>query len=109
MMDQERRLSEPLRWTTAGRLAVAGVAAALVLAALGLGIYAAAGGFATKTQPGCIDVTFASTTGGAHLRACGARARDICASPQPYSEIGESLRKACEHARYPFGEAPRTP
>jgi hypothetical protein len=109
MMDQQRRLSEPLRWTAAGRLAVAGVATALVLAALGLGIYAATGGFASKAQPGCIDVTFASTTGAAHLRACGARARDICASPQPYSGIGESLRRACEHARYPFGGTPRRP
>jgi hypothetical protein len=98
MMDQQRRLSQPLRWTAAGRLAVAGVAAALVLAALGLGVYAAVGGFQQKTESGCIDVTFASTTGAAHLHACGAQARETCASPQAHREIGASLLQACARA-----------
>jgi hypothetical protein len=103
MMDQERRLREPLRWTPAGRVIAVVLAVALVLAVLGLGIYAATGGFEHKEQAGCIDVTFASTTGAATLHTCGANARMLCASPQEHPQIAESLRSACSRAGYPFG------
>jgi hypothetical protein len=103
MMDQQRRLSEPLRWTPAGRIAVAAVSAIVLLGGLALGIYAATGGFEQKTQAGCIEVTFASTTGGATLRACGQHAREICASPQEHRQIADSLREPCRRAGYPFG------
>ena len=103
MIDQQRRLREPLRWTRAGRLAVAGTAAALVLATLALGIYAAVGGFDQRAQPGCIDLTFASTTGGATLHACGARAREVCAAPQEHPQVADALRGACKQAGYPYG------
>jgi hypothetical protein len=103
MMDRERRLREPLRWTPAGRLVVAALVVGLVLAAVALGIYAATGGLEHKQQAGCIEVTFASTTGGATLHACGANARAICASPREHPQIAESLRDACRHAGYQFG------
>ncbi len=102
MMDQQRRLSEPLRWTRAGKLAVAGVGVALLLAAIAVGIYAAAGGFKQQARAGCVEVTFASTTGAASLHACGAQARALCASgAQP--GLAGSLQKACNRAGYAYG------
>jgi len=109
MMDQQRRLREPLRWTPAGRLAVAGVAIALVLAAIGIGIYAAAGGFKGQSEAGCIDVTFASTTGAAGLHACGAQARALCASGDSQQGIADSLQKACNRAGYAYGGRSEAP
>lgn len=109
MMDQHRRLTEPLRWTRAGRIAVAALALGLALVVIALGIYAATGGFEQKTQAGCIDVTFASTTGGARLHACGARARAMCASPEAGSTIAAALREACVRAGYQFGSRARQP
>jgi hypothetical protein len=106
MMDRSRRLSEPVRWTRAGRMAVATVGLLAVLAVVGVGIYAVAGGFKARTASGCIDVAFASTTGAAHLHACGAQAREICASRQAHAGLGDALRGACERARDPFGGAP---
>src|SRR5262249_38212682 len=106
MMDHQRRLSEPLRWTRAGRLIVVVLAVALVLVAVALGVYAATGGFEHKEQAGCIDGTFASTTGAAALHACGAHARMLCASPQEHPQIAESLRSACRHAGYRLGASP---
>ena len=100
MMDQQRRLSEPARWTRAGRIAVAAIAAGLVLGALGAGIYAATGGFSQQSTSGCIEVTFASTTGGARLHACGARARRLCASPESAGGVASAVRDACRRAGY---------
>ena len=100
MMDQQRRLSEPPRWTRAGRIAAAAIAAALVLGALVLGIYAATGGFSQQSASGCIEVTFASTTGGARLHACGARARQLCASPESAGGLAGAVRDACRRAGY---------
>jgi hypothetical protein len=107
MMDQQRRLSEPLRWTRAGRIAVVAVAAAFAMAVLALGIFAAAGGFEHKAEPGCIDVTFASTLGAGSLHACGAQAREICAAPQEHPQIAESLRSVCRRAGYAYGSRPQ--
>jgi hypothetical protein len=100
MIDQQRRLSEPPRWTRAGRIAVAGVVAALVLGALALGVYAATGGFSEQAEAGCIEVTFASTTGAAQLHACGAHARQICAAPESTGGIAGAVREACRRAGY---------
>ena len=47
-------------------------------AAVALGVYALTSGAPARAD--CIDVTFASTLGGAELHACGAQARAICAS-----------------------------
>jgi hypothetical protein len=109
MMDQQRRLSEPLRWTRAGRIAVAALAAGLVLGALAVGIYAATGGFSQPSQAGCIEVTFASTTGGARLHACGARARRICAAPESTGGVAGAVRDACRRAGYTSAAPARQP
>jgi hypothetical protein len=101
MQDRSRRLSEPLRWGRREKAAV-GVALGCVLAAMiALGAYALSSGAPARRD--CIDVTFASTVGGATLHACGARARAICASPGELKGIADSLRAACRRAGFAFG------
>jgi hypothetical protein len=101
MFDQSRRLSEPLRWGRREKTAVAAVVACLALAVIALGLHALTS--VSSEHANCIDVTFASTVGGASLHACGGRARAVCASPGAYRSIADSLRIACRHAGYPFG------
>jgi len=99
MMDQSERLSQPLRWGRREKSAVAAVLACFVLALLALGIYGLTSGGPARAD--CIDVTFASTLGGAKLHACGARAKTIC-SAGGYTGIEDSLRNACRHAGYVY-------
>jgi hypothetical protein len=101
MLDQSKRLSEPLRWGRREKAAIAIVATCLLLAVIGLGVYALTSG--SSQRAGCIDVTFASTVGGATLQACGERARAACASPDAYRSSAASLKEACRRAGYPFG------
>jgi hypothetical protein len=103
MFEQSRRLREPLRWGRREKSAVA-VALACVLAALiALGVYAATSGAPARAD--CINVTFASTLGGARLHACGAQARQVCASPpSSYRGIASELRSACARAGYRMRE-----
>lgn len=100
MIGQARRLSEPLRWGRREKSAVALVLACVALALAGLGAYALTTGSPARAD--CIDVTFASTVGGARLHVCGAQARAICASPGPYRQIADSLRRACQRSGYPY-------
>jgi hypothetical protein len=100
MVDQSKRLSEPLRWGRRERLVVATLLSCVLLAAIGLGAFALTSG--SREPADCVDVTFASTLGAAHLHACGARARAMCASSRASKEIAEPLRAACRRAGYPF-------
>jgi hypothetical protein len=102
MQEQSRRLSEPLSWTPAGRLAV--ICVALLLAAgTVIGIVAASTG-GKPLAAGCIEVTFPSTLGAAAVHPCGARARTMCASPGENPGLAEhgALREACEKAGIPY-------
>jgi hypothetical protein len=99
MFDQSRRLSEPLRWGRREKTVVAVLASCVLLALAGLGAFALSSG--APQRKGCIEVTFASTLGGAELQGCGTRARRICASGSFHS-IRRELRSACERAGYPF-------
>src|SRR5262249_504980 len=101
MQDRSRRLSEPLRWGRREKAAVGAALGGLLAAMIALGASAVSSGSAGGTD--CIDVTFASTVGGATLHACGARARAICASPSELKGISDSLRAACHRAGFPFG------
>jgi len=103
MIDRSRRLAEPLRWGPREKAAVA-VAVVLVLAVVGLAAFAFTGR-SSREGPGCIEVNFASTLGGANLHACGRRARELCASPQsnPGAEAEGALRSACRRAGVPYG------
>ena len=99
MFDQSRRLSEPLRWGRREKTAVALLLSCLLLAVIGLGAYALTSG--APARAGCVNVTFASTLGGAELHDCGAKSRAVCASPEALKTIGEVLRVACRRAGYP--------
>lgn len=102
MFEQSRRLSEPLRWTRTGRWAVA-IVLALLIAGTALAIVGSTG--SERLRPGCIEVTFASTLGAAAVHPCGARARQMCASPSdnPALAAHEALREACRRAGLPYG------
>jgi hypothetical protein len=105
MYDQSRRLSEPLRWGRREKGAVAAVLICVVLVAIGLGAYALTTG--APAQADCVNVTFASTLGGAREHACGAKARAICASPEGLSRaITDALGTACRRAGFPFDTHP---
>lgn len=107
MMEQSKRLSEPLRWTRAGRWAVICVAV-LALAGTVVGVVVATT-TSKSLAPGCIEVTFPSTLGAAAVHPCGARARAVCASPAENPGLAEhgALREACGRAGIPYGSAAR--
>jgi hypothetical protein len=106
--DHSKRLSEPLKWTRMGKIAVASILAGVLVGVLGLAVYSALGG--TSESAGCVDVTFASTLGGSRLHACGEQAREVCASPasNPEATAGGALQTACEQAGYPYGPSVST-
>jgi hypothetical protein len=95
MFDQSRRLSEPLQWGRRERTVVAALLVCVALLVAGLGAYAPA-------RRGCIEVSFASTLGGATEHACGAQARRVCASPDAFRHVAEELRDSCRRAGFPF-------
>ncbi|HEX3691842.1 MAG TPA: hypothetical protein VHU13_00730 [Solirubrobacteraceae bacterium] len=103
MHEQSRRLSEPLRWTRGGRIAVIAVVALLALGTTVAVVISATGG-GEKLAPGCIEVTFASTLGAAVDRRCGAHAREACARPgeNPALAAHGALREACRKAGLPY-------
>jgi hypothetical protein len=100
MQDQSKRLSEPLRWGRRERTAVAALLACLALATIGLGAYALSSGAPARKD--CVEVTFASTLGGATEHACGARARAVCATPGAFKSVAAELRESCRRAGFPF-------
>jgi hypothetical protein len=99
MYDQSRRLSEPLRWGRREKTVVAVLAACLLLVVAGLGVFALTSGAPARKD--CVEVTFASTLGAAHLQGCGAHARAICASDVS-TALAAELRGACRRAGFPF-------
>lgn len=105
MIDQNKRLSEPLRWTRAGRIAMISAAALLVAALATVAVLAATNGHAHKA--GCIEVTFATSLGGGVMQPCGAHARAACAHPAEYPAAAahNALRDACRKAGLPYGRA----
>ena len=77
--------------------AVAGVLAAAAVAVL----IAALAGTATKRQPGCVNVTVPSSTGGATLHACGGKAAALCRSQAGHTDAAARAAAAeCRRAGY---------
>lgn len=100
MMDQSKRLSEPLRWGRREKTVVATVLVCALLILAGLGAYALTSG--SPGRKDCIEVTFASTLGGATEHGCGAQARKVCASPGAFKHVEAELRESCRRAGFPF-------
>jgi hypothetical protein len=105
MIDQNKRLSEPLRWTRAGRVAVIAAGALLLAALATVAVIASTSG--SGRRAGCIEVTFASTLGAAVIHPCGARARALCANPadNPAAAAHGALREACRQAGLPYNSS----
>jgi hypothetical protein len=101
MFEQSRRLSEPLRWDRREKTVVAVLLSCVALALVGLGVFALTSGAPARKD--CIEVTFASTLGGAVEHACGGQARSVCAAPAPFRGAAAELRAACRRAGFPFG------
>jgi hypothetical protein len=101
MEDRSRRLREPLTWGRRERAAVAALVTVVVLAVAALVAFAATSG--SPARKDCIEVTFASSVGAASEHACGARARAICASPQPFRSSAQQLRESCDRAGFRYG------
>jgi hypothetical protein len=99
MENRSRRLAEPLRWGRREKAAVGALVACVVLVVAALGVYALTSGAPARRD--CVEVTFASTVGGATLHACGARARQVCASGG-FRGIEQELRNACGRAGLAF-------
>jgi hypothetical protein len=103
MFEQSRRLHEPLRWGRREKLVVACLVACVAVAAVTLIVFAASGGAPARAD--CVDVTFPSTVGAANIHACGARAREVCASGA-YRGVEDELRRACRGTGFPFRPSP---
>jgi hypothetical protein len=103
MFEQQRRLSEPLRWGRRERAVIAALVAAVVLALIGLGAYALTSGSPARAD--CIGVSYASTLGGAELKGCGERARSICASGS-FPDLAHDLGAACAKAGFAYRRTP---
>jgi hypothetical protein len=80
MVGQSKRLAQPMRLRRREVWLLAALAALLAAGAIALGTYALVGGDqSSSSRAGCVNVTVASTTGGATLHACGQQARSWCA------------------------------
>ena len=101
MIDQSKRLSEPLRWGKREKAVVAALLSALTIAIAVLVVVGLTNGSAMRRD--CVAVNFASTLGGAELKGCGPQARKICQSGHDFHSIEPELRAACRRAGYPFG------
>ena len=53
----------------------------------------------------CITLTFANTLGGSEVKACGQKARTICASGG-YKGIADQVREQCTRAGFPTARPP---
>jgi hypothetical protein len=95
------RQQTPLGRLSRRELSALAVVAALLLIAAGVAIYAAAHHGAPRAAAGCVDVTAASTTGGARLHACGADAARWCRSQAGLTDaVARAVRVACVRAGY---------
>ncbi|HEV2975622.1 MAG TPA: hypothetical protein VGX69_11635 [Solirubrobacteraceae bacterium] len=99
MEAREKRLATPLQWGRREKTLVGALLAVVIAAAIALGAYALSSGAPARRD--CVDVTFASTLGGAELKGCGARARSICASGS-FRSIGQQLAEACRRAGFAY-------
>jgi hypothetical protein len=88
----ERQQRSPLGRRERRTLAI--LAAALVAGTIALVLVLALRGASSTTAAGCVDVTIASTTGGARIHACGARARRLCSDPAAPAVVRERCRRA---------------
>jgi len=89
-----RRVSRREGWAMA-------LVASLLAIAAGVAIYLALSHGGPKTAAGCVDVTAASSTGGATLHACGDAAARLCRSQATRADpFARAVQERCARAGY---------
>jgi hypothetical protein len=84
--------------TVRERRVMLAVAAVLLAVAIAVGV-ASLTSRSQPSVPGCIDMTVASTTGGAMLHACGLEAAHLCRGElQVPGAVAGELRRRCRDA-----------
>ena len=103
MEARAKRLSTPLQWGRREKAAVGSVLAVLAAAAIALGAYALTSG--SPGRKDCVEAIAPSTLGAVRIHACGAKARQVCASADQYKGIADALRESCRHAGLPVAKS----
>jgi hypothetical protein len=94
------RINTPVRKLSRRETRIlAAVSAALVCAVLLIG-FAALRADSTPAGPGCIDMTLATSTGGAQIHACGPDAVRLCRAAARERSVGAQVRERCRSAGY---------
>lgn len=100
MEARHQRLSTPLQWGRREKAIIGSLLALVLVAAVALGAYGLTSG-GGKTRSDCVEVTFASTLGGAKVKGCGQRARAICASGS-FRSAADELRLQCRRLGFAY-------
>jgi hypothetical protein len=103
MQEQARRLREPLRWGRREKTVMAVFLTVVVLALGALAVYGLTSGAPARAD--CIKVTFANTLGASEVKACGSKARTICASGA-YRGVADEMRAQCTRAGFAYRASP---
>ena len=103
MQEQAKRLSEPLSWGRREKTAMGVFGAIVAAAVIALVVFALSSGAPARAD--CITLTFANTLGGSEAKACGQKARTLCATGA-YPHLVEQMRTQCAHAGFPYRPAP---
>ncbi|MFL5864988.1 MAG: hypothetical protein ACJ780_30205 [Solirubrobacteraceae bacterium] len=87
------------RWLIRGVLGVLGLLAVVLIVSLAAG--------EDKAAPGCVSVSLAYSTGGAHIHRCGDAARSLCQGVGHAGGItgapAQTVAVACRKAGVPVG------
>jgi hypothetical protein len=100
MEARAKRLSTPLQWGRREKAAVGSLLALLVVAAIALGVYAASSGSPARAD--CVEAIAPSTLGGVRIHACGAKARQVCATAGSNKGFADALGESCRKAGLPY-------
>jgi hypothetical protein len=102
MEARAKRLSTPLQWGRREKTAVAALLATLLVALVALGAYALTSG--SPGRKDCVEAIAPSTLGGVRIHACGARARQVCATAGSFKGIAEMLGESCRKAGFSYSK-----
>jgi hypothetical protein len=102
MEARAKRLSTPLQWGRREKTAVAALLATLLVVLVALGAYALTSG--SPGRKDCVEAIAPSTLGGVRIHACGARARQVCATAGSFKGIAETLGESCRKAGFSYSK-----
>jgi hypothetical protein len=104
---QWARRDAPLRTLTRReRRVFALVTSVLALGTAGVGLWAATASGGEASGPGCVDLYVGSTTGAAHVHACGRDGAQLCRRPAvSNATLAAKFAEACARAGHPAAAA----